>query len=463
VAEDVTMSEAEATKADRPAMGADDGGSRAMWKNPDLVAHAYGAPILLNIERARAIMDKYDLAGIVASIPHNIQYLSSHGGIMQWMGRHFSTYAFFPRDENAEPALIINGTMLYHLDYRPTWISNIKAIAAPKLSATGEAILNANGDPEAVKRIGIWQVRPDADMTRGDLIQLALFAGHEHSTVVSALHGLKDAIVEGGGERRRIGFDDPRVGAWLADIALTDMTTVDASNVFKEIRLVKTEPEIVLLREAAQRNEAALDHAISRIAPGVALEDIEWAHAEKWAALKGHSKWLIANVHGLNSGCVAAGDFLKLDSVGTYCGYHGDVGRTVMVGTPPDELARRIEANTKVSRIIYDAIRPGMKYVEASRMFVDLMRDEGVERAFAGAHDVGLEHTDHPVPTGGKHVPGSIDYAELTFEAGTVFTLDMPYNEIGWGTTHVEDMILIREKGYEPLSSMRTDLVIRPT
>lgn len=438
------------------------GPGMAKWKNSALIEHIHSASKLLNVARAYEIMDRYGLSGLVASIPHNIQYLSSHGGLMQWMGRHFSTFAFFPRNENAPPALIVPGTMLYHLDHNPTWMTNIKPVSAPRLDAAGEQILKADGDPEAVARIGIWPIREGATMVHGDLVQLALFAELEHGVVPSALYGLKQAIVEAGGSRGWIGFDDPRVGGWLNEIGLGAMVPVDACNVFKEIRQVKTEPEIALLREAAVRNEAALDYAIEQIAPGLPLAEIEWAHARKWSELKGHAKWLITNVHGLNSGQIANGDFMKLDSVGTYRGYHGDVGRTVVVGPPTDELARRIEASTKVSRVIYDAIRPGMKYSAARRMFSDLMKDEGVDIAFASPHDVGLEHTDHPVPTGSAGVPGSIDYADLVFHDGTVFTLDMPHNEMGWGTTHVEDMILVRADGYEALSSMKTELRVQP-
>ncbi|WP_439533660.1 hypothetical protein, partial [Polymorphobacter sp.] len=61
-----------------------------------MIEHAFQAPRLINVDRAREIMDKYDLGGLVASLPHNIHYLSSHSGIMQWMGRHYSTFAFFP-------------------------------------------------------------------------------------------------------------------------------------------------------------------------------------------------------------------------------------------------------------------------------------------------------------------------------------------------------------------------------
>jgi len=88
------------------------------------------------------------------------------------------------------------------------------------------------------------------------------------------------------------------------------------------------------------------------------------------------------------------------------------------------------------------------------------MLQEGIETGFGAPHTVGLEHTDQPVDLGDGPL-GTFDQ-DLTFEAGTVYTLDMPDNEVGWGTTHVEDMIAVRENGYEALSSMDTSLIVRP-
>ena len=50
----------------------------------------------------------------------------------------------------------------------------------------------------------------------------------------------------------------------------------------------------------------------------------------------------------------------------------------------------------------------------------------------------------------------------VTFENGMVFTLDMPYHEVGWGTTHVEDMMVVRAGGAVPLSSGNISLRRRP-
>ncbi len=426
---------------------------------PKSLQHMFSAKRLVNLERAYTIMDEHGLDGLVAATPANIYYLSSHSGIMQWMGRHFSTFAFLPREENAPPALILPSVMLYHLDYRPTWIETIQVYSMPQVDDQGQVLLDPDGLPVANPRAAFWPMG-DGERTERDDLLIALGETYHGKTSASPLAALAKALKDAGLARGRLGFDDPRILPWLQDNGVPDVTGVDALNIFKSIRMVKTENEIDILREAAQRNEQALDYAMNLIEPGQPLEEIEFNHAKKWAELGGRSKWLIANIRGLNSGRIAPGDFMKLDSVGAYKGYLGDVGRTVMVGDPPDSLVKRIEANTKVAKIIYDAIKPGMKFAEAAAMFTDLMRQEGVERAYGAPHNVGMEHADEPWPTGAEK-PGE-NIRDFVFEAGTVFTLDMPYSEIGWGTTHVEDMIVVRENGYEALSSMDTSLRIRP-
>ena len=428
------------------------------WSNPELTRHTKEAPRLVNLERAYDIMDRNSLSGLVASTPLNIYYLSSHSGITQWMGRPFTTFAFLPRHEDALPTLIMPGITLYHLDYRPTWMPSVQAYSMPALNEAGDLVWNEDDSLAAVQLPTQWPVREGSFNDR-DRKLLAIYAEYEGKLSATPIYALRKALKEGDAGSGRVGFEDPRIGTWLQDSGLMDLDPIDATNAFKEVRMVKTEVEIELLRQAAHKNETALNYAIDQIQPGFPLEQIEKAHARKWGELDGRGKWLIANINGLNSGVVEAGDFMKLDSVGVYRGYHGDVGRTVSVGEPSDELARRIEANTKCSRLVYDTIRPGMLFSEASAMFKDLMKQEGFVTMVA-LHSVGLEHTDQPFSNLG-HLPEAVN-RDFTLEVGTVFTLDMPYNEIGWGTTHVEDMMLVHENGCEGLSSMDTSLRIRP-
>ena len=41
-----------------------------------------------------------------------------------------------------------------------------------------------------------------------------------------------------------------------------------------------------------------------------------------------------------------------------------------------------------------------------------------------------------------------------------VINIDMPFTEIGWGSVHMEDTILITDKGYERLSISDFELLI---
>ncbi|MDZ7896343.1 MAG: M24 family metallopeptidase [Sphingobium sp.] len=114
---------------------------------------------------------------------------------------------------------------------------------------------------------------------------------------------------------------------------------------------------------------------------------------------------------------------------------------------------------TRALHIAYDNIRPGKTFKEIVDLTLKAVHDEGFPGfVIAGPHSVGLEHTDHPVSVGAQ-MPG---HHPLVFEENMVFTLDMPYHEFGWGTSHVEDMMLVTKNGCEALSSMDTSLRVRP-
>lgn len=425
----------------------------AKWLAPGLIEHTRQGEMLVHRDRADRIMDKYGLDGLVAALPSNIYYLSSHLGISAMMGRHYSSFAVLPRNREAPASLILNGSMVYHLDYRPTWMPNIEVFSYPiGTDAAGRAI------PEPLPSPWARAIREDS-MTDRDRLLMALYAEYEGRTGASAGGSLANALTKAGLTRGTLGFDDMRVPGVLGADFLGK--AVDALNIFRDIRMVKSEPEIAILRQAAIRNEAALDAAIATMHVGQPLQEIDLGHQRKWGELGGKSLWLIVNQRGLNSGVVEKDEPTKIDSVGEYLGYKGDVGRTIVVGTPPDEVARRAEANSAALAVFYAEVRPGMTYARGSEIIRDVLRQHGFERGLGGAHPVGLEHTDQPWPVGHEHDPAYFEDV-MVFEEGTVFTMDMPYHEIGYGTSHVEDMMVVRADGAEGLSSTDTSLRILP-
>lgn len=427
--------------------------------------------MLLNRERANQIMDLHGLDGLVAAFPENIYYLSDYWGPMFLMSRNYTLYALLPRDENKPASLILPGTGVYHLEHVPTWMPNVatyvtriapKAIPPRDFEFSTEALVDDMPPPPVLPDdvpLTPYPTRPGAVLAERDRTLLDRYAKHRGGADVTALRALAKAVGTAGLEQSRLGFDDPRVLGWLNDVGLDRLSGIDALNVFKQIRMVKSPNEIAIMREAAIMCEESLEAVIDQMRPGMPLDELGRLHALAMAERGGRSEWIIANIRGLATGCVEPNELIKLDSVGSFHQYRGDIGRSVFFGEPTEEMLSRFRAVRRGLEVAYAAIRPGKTFKEIVDLTLKTVRDEGFPGfVIAGPHSIGLEHTDHPVSVG-PEMPG---HHQLTFEENMIFTLDMPYHEFGWGTTHVEDMMLVKADGCEPLTSMNVDLRVKP-
>jgi Xaa-Pro aminopeptidase len=430
--------------------------------------------MLLNRERANQVMDAHGLDALVAAFPENIYYLSDYWGPMFLMSRNYTLYALLPRDESRPAALIMPGTGVYHLEHVPTWMPNVatyitrlapKAIPPRDFEFSTEAIDESGGDQTVTEEsladapLTPYPTRPGAPMLARDQQLLDRYAMHRGTAETTAARALAGAIRTAGLDKARIGFDDPRVCGWMHALGLEGIAGTDALNIFKQVRMVKSETEIDLLRIAGQMSEAAIDTVIDRMEVGMPLEELGRIHATALAERGGRSEWIIANIRGLATGKVEANELIKLDSVGSWQQYRGDVGRSVLFGEPTAEMLKRFDAVDRALQIAYENIRPGKSFKEIVDLTLKTVQDEGFPGfVIAAPHSVGLEHTDHPASVGAE-MPG---HYPLVFEENMVFTLDMPYHEFGWGTTHVEDMMIVRKDGCEPITSMNTALRVKP-
>lgn len=422
--------------------------------------------MLLNRDRANAIMDEYGLDALVGVTPTNIHYLSDYYGSMLQMAQNYTLYALLPRDPAAPPALIMAAAGLYHLEHTPTWMPSVvpfitrvkpgTAMANRDYDSTVEEYVAPTVDPSIPPMP--YPVGP-GPLNERDLTLMRRYDRHRDKLEPTALLSLRRAILDANLEHGRIGFDDPRVAGWLHQVGLPKIEGVDALNIFKRIRMVKTPQEIEYLKIAGKGTEAALNAVIDALEPGLPLAEVSRIFAMETARIGNRAEWIIAVSRGLATGVVERDEIMKLDSVSSYKEYRGDVGRSVVCGTATDEMLRRNAAVMRGLEVAYQHIRPGVAMSDISRLAMETVQAEGFPGfVIAAPHSVGLEHTDHPTSIG-PEMPG---HHKLVFEENMVFTLDMPYHEFGWGTTHVEDMIIVRADGCEAITSMDTALRVKP-
>src|SRR5262245_53162709 len=83
--------------------------------------------MLLNRDRAREVMERYELDALIATIPENICYVSDYGTDHSF---HFGPQGFgsaiLPRDEDIPPTLIIQSWELPVVAERFTWMPEVR-------------------------------------------------------------------------------------------------------------------------------------------------------------------------------------------------------------------------------------------------------------------------------------------------------------------------------------------------
>jgi Xaa-Pro aminopeptidase len=418
--------------------------------------------MLLNKARAYAIMDREGLDGLIAVEPINVYYLSDYWGALMRMRRRFYNYALLPRDPSAAAALIVTGVEHLRFFHRPesTWMPSVQSYVHPVYLDRRDFDPDVE-DPEHVQYGMKWPIKHDTLSPR-DEDYLNFMESNKGNASVNATYALKKAIQEARLSGGTLGSDDPRVGPWLNEIGLPDLKVRDAYTTFREIRMVKTPDEIAIMRNVARMNQEALDVVIGSIEVGMPRDDLEIIYNTEVAKRGGRGIYLATGQNGTNNnlGRVLEGESITFDGLCEYKNYHGDLGRIAVCGEPTPELVKRVEALEIGCRTVLEVVKPGITGREVSDAVIDAVRSAGFEGFFfATPHSIGLEHSDHMLPIG-PTLPGG--NGQFVFEENMIFSLDMPYYEIGWGNLHTEDQILVTATGVEPLTNCDTSLRIRP-
>jgi Xaa-Pro aminopeptidase len=210
-------------------------------------------PILANLSRARQVMARRGLDGLVAQLSINVYYLSGYWGMLMSAERFDAAFlAVLPRREDLPAVLVMPTIELRRLvSEGGTWMPEIVAYSSP-LDDESEG-LQTDGKP-----YDGWPVQPGAALTSREQAWTDITRRHRDRVAADARVALVRALRLAGLESGRLGTDDPRIEGWAQAGGLAGVSCAVDANVFNEIRRVKTPAELELLRAAARINEASL-------------------------------------------------------------------------------------------------------------------------------------------------------------------------------------------------------------
>ncbi|MDV2684448.1 Xaa-Pro peptidase family protein [Alkalihalophilus lindianensis] len=291
--------------------------------------------------------------------------------------------------------------------------------------------------------------------------QAPLFEVKQHTGVLQEALGkqLKEMNV------RHVGIEDSLTVGFLVGVK-KETTTCEFHSIeseVNEIRKIKDEGEIQKIKKGVELCDLAFNHILSFIKPGLSEKEIglELEYVMKKNGAEGiKANHVIASgersalPHGAATNrIVNAGEFVKMDIGAVVDGYFSDFTRTVVIGEPNDKQLEIYEIVHKAQEEALNYIGPGKVCSEVDEVARSIIREAGYGENFGHSlgHALGLHIHEKPAMR-------STDKSVL--EPGMVITVEPGIYLPGWGGVRIEDLIIIREDGYENATKSTKELQV---
>lgn len=227
------------------------------------------------------------------------------------------------------------------------------------------------------------------------------------------------------------------------------------AGVVEELRAVKDESELMLIRQAAQLADAAFEHALKVLTVGMTEKELAW---EIEAFLRPHGADAVAFPPIIVSGERTAlphgqpsdrklqkGDLVTVDLGATVNGYCSDLTRTIVIGKPNSEQQRLYRAVWEAQQRGIEAIAANQKGKKVDSIVREVLDRHGLKKLLLhwSGHGVGLEI--HEMPSLGQR-------SKDVLKPNMVVTVEPGVYVPNFGGVRIEDMVLVTNDKPEVLT-----------
>ena len=250
---------------------------------------------------------------------------------------------------------------------------------------------------------------------------------------------------------------------------LTDVEMVDGDSLMHQVRRIKIEEEVYMIREACAIADAVNEAAMDSVQAGkrecdVAADAMKVLHS--FSAEMAHlvSPFVASGEHMspptrfATDKIIRSGDIVFIDIGAKWNGYFGDVARTMICGKP----SRR---QKEIYTAVYESLEKGLKRTRpgfTNKQVADEIWETGAKYglkknwfSLSIGHALGTSPNEPPYI--GEPDP---DSEEVDLEPGMVFAIEplIWVPEVpGGGGVRIEETVLITEEGHEVLTRSRMD------
>ncbi|MBQ3704859.1 MAG: aminopeptidase P family protein [Clostridia bacterium] len=231
----------------------------------------------------------------------------------------------------------------------------------------------------------------------------------------------------------------------------------------QQIRQIKTPSEIVIMRKAGSITSEAFEAVLPKIRVGMTEKELrlelENAMYRLGADGLAFDTIIASGVNGSLPHAVPGnrrlqqGDMITMDFGAKVGGYCSDMTRTVALGEPSPEMRKVYQTVFRAQAMCEAALAAGKICSEIDKLARDYIDSQG----YAGRFGHGLGHC---VGIDIHEEPRLSQKCQDVLKAGMVITVEPGIYLPGVGGVRIENTCLVKEKGSEPLTTARKELVI---
>ena len=285
---------------------------------------------------------------------------------------------------------------------------------------------------------------------------------------------LADLIKHRGWASARIGveldahFYTARAHAHLVE-GVPDAKVSDSEQLVNWARLVKSDAELVYMREAGAICTAAMNRAIEKVAPGVAQYEViaEVYHAQVLGVEGVYGDYtglcpLIQVGEGTSTPHLTWSDqpipretLVMLEMAGARHHYHAPLTRTLYLGSPPSEVTALTRTIIEGVDAALDMARPGVTCEAVEAVWQNVLNQAGYHKDSRVGYSVGLNYP----PDWGERTASLRPGDQTVLQNGMCFHFQSGVWLETLGAA-VSESFVVTKRGGERLCNVRPELIV---
>ena len=413
--------------------------------------------MLLNRDRAVALMDKCNVDVLVASLPENVLYFSGYAGWITWKQKERYTdpgcgdkfqqaYAVLPRDKTVTPCLVVPMSMAYYSAQVPGWV-----------------------DLDDIWTYGQFPMErpPQARITLEEEVRFEEIRSATDRNRESAGEALVTALQRKGLDKGWVGLDMENLSSKTENMLKNRLPQVkfgNACELIMLIRMVKSAKEIEFLKKVAAVNEKGVLSFTGIIEEGRTENELLQAYRQELARQGAEIDFVgiragsrVTGFYPPSDYQINKGDVVFWDVGCSLNHYHADTGNAAVLGKPSEELETISKGTKAVMQTALEKVEPGIRPSEIVNAIYNARRDHGMLQIGGSLHGIGLEIREYPVNIPANQSVISDDFvkpmsADIPLEENMVINIEVPYRKLGVGGVQIELTLCVTESGFQYVS-----------